>query len=181
MRAMIRPCIRWASTSATGRKLVTKIEFHKGKMEDLLKRRYFYDQSFSVRPFSLMISRAISKPEVIKIYGGVSGLYDLGPMGCAVENNIIQAWRTHFILHDSMLEVKCSALTPEAVLKSSGHIERFMDWMVRDVVTGECFRADQLIRSQAEALLRVRRIYPSVFYALSMHQLIVISLLGQEN
>jgi len=92
----------------------------------------------------------------IQIYGGVSGLHDLGPMGCAVETNIIQAWRTHFILHDSMLELKCSALTPEAVLRSSGHIDRFADWMVKDVGTGECFRANQLIRSQSEALIRVK-------------------------
>ena len=41
-------------------------QFDRGKMEDLLKRRFFYDQSFA-------------------IYGGVSGQFDFGPMGCAIK------------------------------------------------------------------------------------------------
>lgn len=45
------------------------------------------------------------------------GLYDFGPMGCALKSNIIQKWRKYFILAEGMLEVECSALTPENVLK----------------------------------------------------------------
>jgi glycyl-tRNA synthetase (class II) len=29
--------------------------------------------------------------------------------------------------------------------RASGHVDRFMDFMVKDVKTGECFRADHLI------------------------------------
>ncbi|KAE9548749.1 hypothetical protein FO519_008040 [Halicephalobus sp. NKZ332] len=112
--------------------------FDRYKMEDLLKRRFFYDQSFA-------------------IYGGVSGLYDYGPMGCALKANIIDVWRKHFILEEAMLEVECSSLTPEPVLKASGHVERFVDWMVKDVKTGECFRADHLIKNHAEALLKDKK------------------------
>lgn len=57
------------------------------KMEDLLKRRFFYDQSFA-------------------IYGGVSGLYDFGPMGCAMKANLLAEWRRHFVLEEHMLEVE---------------------------------------------------------------------------
>lgn len=35
-----------------------------------------------------------------------------------------------------MLEVECPAVTPEAVLKASGHVERFTDFMVTDEKTG---------------------------------------------
>ncbi|CAD5215511.1 unnamed protein product [Bursaphelenchus xylophilus] len=108
--------------------------FDRLKLEDLLKRRFFYDQSFA-------------------IYGGVAGLYDYGPMGCALKSNMIQIWRKHFILEESMLEVECSALTPESVLKASGHVERFVDWMVKDEKTGECFRADHLIKNSIEEIL----------------------------
>lgn len=45
------------------------------------------------------------------------GLYDFGPMGCALKSNIIQKWRKHFILADGMLEVECSSLTPKNVLE----------------------------------------------------------------
>ncbi|MFH4973563.1 hypothetical protein AB6A40_000272 [Gnathostoma spinigerum] len=109
--------------------------FDRLKLEDLLKRRFFYDQSFA-------------------IYGGVTGLYDFGPMGCAIKANMIHLWRNHFILEENMLEVDCSVLTPEPVLKSSGHVDRFSDWMVKDVKTGECFRADHLIKNQAEKIMK---------------------------
>ncbi|KHJ88331.1 glycine--tRNA ligase [Oesophagostomum dentatum] len=74
-------------------------------------------------------------------------------MGCALKANMIQEWRKHFILEEGMLEVDCTSLTPEAVLKASGHVDRFADWMVKDVKTGECFRADHLIKNAAEKLL----------------------------
>jgi glycyl-tRNA synthetase len=70
----------------------------RSEMENLLKRRFFYDQSFS-------------------IYGGVNGLYDYGPVGCAIKANILALWRQHFILEEHMLEIDCSMLTPEIVLK----------------------------------------------------------------
>jgi hypothetical protein len=48
---------------------------------------------------------------------GVAGLYDYGPVGCAVKANFISTWRQHFVLEESMLEVDCTSLTPHAVLK----------------------------------------------------------------
>lgn len=113
--------------------------FERTKMEDLLKRRFFYDQSFS-------------------IYGGVSGQYDFGPMGCAMKNNLLSIWRKHFVLEEQLLEVDCSILTPEAVLKASGHVERFADLMVKDLLNGECFRLDHIIKGQLEKLLSDKKI-----------------------
>merc|ERR1712151_614002 len=59
--------------------------------------------------------------------------------------SMIELWRKHFVLQESMLEMECTCLTPEAVLKTSGHVDRFTDLMVKDVETGECFRADLLL------------------------------------
>ncbi|CAJ0928601.1 unnamed protein product, partial [Mesorhabditis belari] len=117
--------------------------FDRGKLDDLLKRRFFYDLSFS-------------------IYGGVTGLYDFGPMGCALKANMINEWRKHFILEEGMLEVDCTSLTPEPVLKASGHVDRFADWMVKDVKTGECFRADHLIKNAAEKMLSDKKVSEGV-------------------
>ncbi|XP_078008138.1 glycine--tRNA ligase isoform X1 [Phascolarctos cinereus] len=104
------------------------------KMEDTLKRRFFYDQAFA-------------------IYGGVSGLYDLGPVGCALKNNIVQLWRQHFIQEEQILEIDCTMLTPEPVLKTSGHVDKFADFMVKDVKSGECFRADHLLKAHLQKLM----------------------------
>ncbi|KAM7357300.1 glycine--tRNA ligase isoform 1-T1 [Cochliomyia hominivorax] len=109
------------------------VNFDRSKMEDLLKRRFFYDQSFA-------------------IYGGITGQYDFGPMGCALKSNILSLWRQFFSLEEQMLEVDCSILTPEPVLKASGHVDRFADLMVKDVKTGECFRLDHLIKNALEKL-----------------------------
>lgn len=111
----------------------------RSKMEDLLKRRFFYDQSFA-------------------IYGGVNGLYDFGPMGCAMKANLINEWRRHFILEEQMLEIDCSMLTPHPVLVASGHVARFTDFMVKDVKTGECFRADHLIEAHLEKKLTDKKL-----------------------
>jgi glycyl-tRNA synthetase len=105
--------------------------FDRSKMEDLIKRRFFYDQSFA-------------------IYGGITGQFDFGPMGCALKSNMIQLWRKYFIMQEQMLEVDCSILTPEPVLKASGHVERFADLMTKDVKSGECFRLDHLIKAHLE-------------------------------
>ena len=44
-------------------------------------------------------------------------------------------------------------MTPEVVLRASGHVERFTDFMVTDKVTGDCHRADHLLEHALEALL----------------------------
>ncbi|EFN67695.1 Glycyl-tRNA synthetase [Camponotus floridanus] len=110
------------------------ITFDRARMEDLLKRRFYLDQSFA-------------------IYGGITGQYDFGPMGCSLKTNLINVWRNFFVLEEQMLEVDCSILTPEPVLKASGHVDRFADVMVKDMKTGECFRLDHLIKAHLEKII----------------------------
>lgn len=92
-----------------------------------LERRLFYIPSF-------------------KIYGGVAGLYDYGPPGCAVKANVLAFWRQHFVLEENMLEVDCPCVTPGIVLEASGHVDKFTDLMVKDEKTGTCHRADHLLK-----------------------------------
>lgn len=66
---------------------------------------------------------------------------------------MIDAWRKHFILTENMLEMECTCLTPEPVLKTSGHVDRFTDLMVKDTETGECFRADKLLEDAIDSLI----------------------------
>jgi glycyl-tRNA synthetase len=66
---------------------------------------------------------------------------------------MIDLWRKHFVLTENMLEMECTCLTPEVVLKTSGHVDRFTDLMVKDPQTGECFRADKLLEDAIDDLL----------------------------
>jgi glycyl-tRNA synthetase len=49
--------------------------------------------------------------------------------------------------------MECTNLTPHAVLKTSGHVDKFTDMMVKDLETGECLRADHLLEDTIDALL----------------------------
>ena len=84
---------------------------------------------------------------------GMSGLFDFGPLGCAIQNNLIEDWKRHFILHDKMHQIDCSILTPEIVLKASGHLAKFADAMVCDTVTNTTYRVDHLLKYELENLI----------------------------
>lgn len=45
-------------------------------------------------------------------------------------------------------------LTPHDVLKTSGHVDKFSDWMCKDAKSGEIFRADHLVEEVIEARLK---------------------------
>jgi len=88
-----------------------------------------------------------------EIYGGVAGLYDLGPSACAIRHHLVDLWRRHFIIAEDMLEIQGTNLVPEAVLQASGHVAKFADFMVKDLKTGECYRADKVIETFVSAKL----------------------------
>jgi len=53
-----------------------------------------------------------------------------------------------------MLEVDCPCVTPQVVLKASGHVEKFTDLMVKDEKTGTCYRADHLLKDYCNEKLQ---------------------------
>lgn len=122
-----------ATTGKTGISKTGQV-FERLTLDSLLRRRLFYTPAF-------------------EIYGGVSGLYDYGPPGCSLQANIIDAWRKHFVLEEDMLEVDCTMLTPHEVLKTSGHVDKFADWMCKDPKNGQIFRADHFVEDVLELRL----------------------------
>ena len=74
---------------------------------------------------------------------------------------MVDLWRKHFVLAENMLEMECTNLTPEVVLKTSGHVERFTDLMVKDPSTQECFRADKLLEDAIDDLLEKKPTFDS--------------------
>ncbi|MGC8636392.1 MAG: glycine--tRNA ligase [Thermoprotei archaeon] len=85
-----------------------------------------------------------------EIYGGVGGLYDLGPNGTSVKNRIIQLWRDHFIRSSQypMVEIETPMVTPYEVLEASGHVESFTDPLTICPKCHRVYRADQLAELQ---------------------------------
>lgn len=44
-----------------------------------------------------------------------------------------------------MLEINCTCTTPHVVLENSGHVALFADVLVKDLKTGQGYRADKVI------------------------------------
>ena len=132
--ASMRKQLEEASLSSSAVSAPAKWPVNKRALDDCVARRMFVVPSF-------------------EIHGGVGGLYDYGPPGCALKENLLALWRQHFVLEDGILQIECTTLTPHSVLKTSGHVDKFEDLMVKDTKTGECYRADKLLEDVVDNLL----------------------------
>ncbi|NYZ77728.1 glycine--tRNA ligase [Candidatus Micrarchaeota archaeon] len=94
--------------------------------------------------FDLALKRSIFYPSN-EPYGAVSGFYDYGPVGSLLKQKIERLWRRIFIKENGYLEVESSIITPEPVLKASGHVDAFGDPIVECPKCGINIRADSFI------------------------------------
>ncbi len=85
-----------------------------------------------------------------ELYGGVAGMFDYGPLGSAMRNNILVAWRDIYIGREGFVEIDSETVNPEDVFKASGHVDEFSDYIT---TCRECklpFRADHLVEGVCE-------------------------------
>ena len=83
-----------------------------------------------------------------EIYGGLQGVYDFGPLGVELKNNLKNAWWKAMVYENDDIEgLDASILTNPLVLDYSGHTDTFSDPMVDCKSCGLRFRADQVPKS----------------------------------
>ena len=85
-----------------------------------------------------------------EIYGGLQGLYDYGPLGVELKNNLKKSWWHSMIYERDDIEgIDSSILTNPLVLKHSGHEDTFSDplqdcrdcnsrWRADHIEEGKC-------------------------------------------
>ncbi|MBT7881375.1 MAG: glycine--tRNA ligase, partial [Flavobacteriaceae bacterium] len=79
------------------------------------------------------------------IYGGIKGLYDYGPMGVELKNNLKQAWWKSMVYERDDIEgLDASILSAPVVLQQSGHEDTFTDPLVDCKNCKSRWRSDQL-------------------------------------
>ena len=79
------------------------------------------------------------------IYGGLQGVYDYGPLGVELKNNITAAWwRAMVYERDDVEGLDAAILTNRKVLHYSGHEDTYSDPMVDCRKCKGRFRADHL-------------------------------------
>ena len=84
-----------------------------------------------------------------EIYGGISGFFDYGPLGCIMKNKIENLWREFFIKSENNIwEISSRTIVPEQVWKATKHLEDFVDPITQCQNCKTMYRADNLIEEE---------------------------------
>eukprot|EP00117_Sycon_ciliatum_P050314 scpid42134/ scgid35529/ Glycine--tRNA ligase; Diadenosine tetraphosphate synthetase; Glycyl-tRNA synthetase len=105
---------------------------------------------------AFLASRYVYCPTA-EIYNGIAGLYNMGATGAQMEDELLSLWKSYFLRKERLQLVRCPVLNPDTVLRVSGHEERFIDVMVKDMETGACYRADHLLAAHLEKLIESKK------------------------
>ncbi|MBR6205234.1 MAG: glycine--tRNA ligase, partial [Candidatus Methanomethylophilaceae archaeon] len=81
-----------------------------------------------------------------ELYGGVAGMYDYGPLGCALRNNIVEMWRSIYKGREGFVEIDSETVNPREVLAASGHVENFADFITYCKQCNAPYRADHMVK-----------------------------------
>jgi glycyl-tRNA synthetase len=80
-----------------------------------------------------------------EIYGGISGIYDFGPYGAALKNNIKKLWWKKFVEErEDIVGIESAILMNRKVWQASGHEKGFVDWMVECSNCKKRYRVDEI-------------------------------------
>ncbi len=89
-----------------------------------------------------------------EIYGGLSAVYDYGPLGVELKRNIQgEWWKAMTQVHDNIVGVDAAIFMHPKVWEASGHVEGFNDPMIDDKQSKKRYRADMLIEQH---ILKIR-------------------------
>lgn len=81
-----------------------------------------------------------------ELYGGVAGMYDYGPLGFNLRNNIVEIWRDIYKGREGFVEIDSETVNPREVFKASGHVDEFADLITYCTKCKSPFRADHLVK-----------------------------------
>ena len=80
-----------------------------------------------------------------EIYGGFGAIYDYGPLGISLKNNISQLWwKAMTQLHENIVGLDSGILMHPKVWEASGHVGAFNDPLVDCKECKSRYRADEL-------------------------------------
>lgn len=84
-----------------------------------------------------------------EIYGGVEALFDYGPLGTLLKNNIKKAWLWHFVQQrEEIVLIDASILMNPKVWEASGHVANFTDPLVECKKCNARLREDHIQNGQ---------------------------------
>jgi glycyl-tRNA synthetase len=88
-----------------------------------------------------------------EIYDGLSAVYDYGPYGSELKNNIKSYWWKSMVqMHENIVGIDAAIFMHPKTWKASGHVDAFNDPLVDNKDSKKRYRADQLIEGYAEKI-----------------------------
>src|SRR5512137_2937040 len=88
-----------------------------------------------------------------EIYDGLSAVYDYGPFGVELKNNIKDYWwRSMVQYHENIVGLDSAIFMHPTVWKASGHVDAFSDPMIDNKDSKKRYRADVLIEDHVAKL-----------------------------
>ncbi|RLE59245.1 MAG: glycine--tRNA ligase, partial [Thermoprotei archaeon] len=91
-----------------------------------------------------------------RIYGGMGGFYDYGPLGVEMRRNVINSWWKWFVEERSdIYGIYGTIITHPKTWEASGHVESFVDFIVRCQECGAEYRADHLLEDKGVKVIEL--------------------------
>jgi glycyl-tRNA synthetase len=101
-----------------------------------------YPENFMETLVSLAKRRGFVFPSA-DIYGGLSAVWDYGPLGALMKQNLRREWLRRFVEgRNDIVPIEASILTNRQVLVASGHEKGFSDPLAECTICHERFRTD---------------------------------------
>ncbi len=88
-----------------------------------------------------------------EIYDGLSAVYDYGPYGCELKNNIKNYWWKSMVqMHENIVGIDTAIFMHPTIWKSSGHVDAFNDPLIDNKDSKKRYRADVLIEDYLQKI-----------------------------
>src|SRR6187431_630405 len=88
-----------------------------------------------------------------EVYDGLSGVYDYGPYGVELKNNIKTYWWKSMVqYHENIVGLDAAIMMHPKTWKASGHVDAFNDPLVDSKASQKRYRADVLIEEALEKI-----------------------------
>ncbi len=86
-----------------------------------------------------------------EVYDGLAAVYDYGPYGSELKNNIKKYWWMSMVqMHENIVGIDSAIFMHPKTWKASGHVDAFNDPMIDNKDSNKRYRADQLVEEYVE-------------------------------
>ncbi len=93
-----------------------------------------------------------------RIYGGLRGFYDYGPLGVEMRRDLVNDWWNYFVeTRGDIYGIYGAIITHPKTWEASGHVDSFIDYIVKCKKCGEEYRADHLLEDAGIKVVELTR------------------------